>query len=287
MMDILIGNVTLDNLLIFILTFILTLVGGNASNVLMRRLLDERLSLRYSKSISKVTEYAIYAAGFSAGIYYVLGLDFKAFIASLGIMGIAVAFASQQIIQNIIAGILIALNRPIQLDDWIEIGGGTGISNIKDITLTRTVLRDRSGRLYYIPNSVLISSIIINYTKSGFVEVPVSLKVSHASDIEKIKNIIKDVANENPSILPNVHNNEKDIIDKIITLPSIKMLFKEKPDLAMFYPRILISDFSEPDVTLSIRLWIREINRKDDIISEFLEELLKKFKEEKIVSSPN
>ncbi len=287
MMDILIGNVTLDNLLIFILTFILTLVGGNASYVLMRRLLDERLSLRYSKSISKVTEYAIYAAGFSAGIYYVLGLDFKAFVASLGIMGIAVAFASQQIIQNIIAGILIALNRPIQLDDWVEIGSETGISNIKDITLTRTVLRDRSGRLYYIPNSVLISSIIINYTKSGFVEVPVSLKVPHASDIENIKNIIKDVANENPSILPNVDNNEKDIITKIIDLPSIKVLFKEKPDLAMFYPRILISNFSEPDVTLSIRLWIREINRKDDIISEFLEELLKKFKEEKIVSSPN
>jgi small conductance mechanosensitive channel len=201
----------------------------------------------------------VYTAGFFVGIYYVLGLDFKAFVASLGIMGIAVAFASQQIIQNIIAGILIAVNRPIQLDDWVEIGGGTGISNIKDITLTRTVLRDRSGRLYYIPNSVLISSIIINYTKSGFVEVPVSLKVSHASDIEKIKNIIKDVANENPSILPNVHNNEKDIITKIIDLPSIKMLFKEKPDLGMFDPKIFISDFSE-----------------------FLEELLKKFKEEKI-----
>lgn len=258
-MDILIGNVSLDNFLIFIFIFILTLVAGNASYALIRRLLDGRLPLRNSKLIAKVMEYLVYIAGFSAGFLYVLGLEFKAFVASLGIMGIAVAFASQQIIQNIIAGILIAVNRPIQLDDWVEIGGGTGISNIKDITLTRTVLRDRSGRLYYIPNYVLISSIIINYTKSGFVEVPVSLKVSHASDLEKIKNIIKDVANENPSILPNVHNNEKDIITKIIDLPSIKMLFKEKPDLGMFDPKIFISDFSE-----------------------FLEELLKKFKEEKI-----
>jgi small conductance mechanosensitive channel len=282
MMDILIGNVSLDNFLIFIFTFILTLVAGNVSYTLMRRLLDGRLSLRNSKLIAKVMEYAVYSAGLTAGVYYVLGLEFKAFVASLGIIGIAVAFASQQIIQNIIAGILIAVNRPIQLDDWVEISGGTGISNIKDITLTRTVLRDRSGRLYYIPNSVLISSIIINYTKSGFVEVPVSLKVPHPSDIEKIKNIIKDVANENPRILPNVHDNEKDIITRIIDLPSMKMLFKEKPDLSMFDPRIFISDLSESGVTLSIRLWIREINRKDEIISEFLEELLKKFKEEKI-----
>jgi len=144
------------------------------------------------------------------------------------------------------------------------------------------VLRDRGGRLYYIPNSVLIGSIIINYTKSGFVEVPVSLKVPHPSDIEKIKNIIKDVANENPSILPNVHDNEKDIITRIIDLPSMKMLFKEKPDLSMFDPKIFISDLSESGVTLSIRLWIREVNRKDEIISEFLMELLTKFKEEKI-----
>jgi small conductance mechanosensitive channel len=282
MMDILIGNVSLDNFLIFILTFILTLVVGNVSYALMRRMLDDKLPLRYSKLIAKVTEYAVYAAGFSIGVYYVLRLDLKAFVASLGIIGIALAFASQQIIQNILAGILIAVNRPVQLDDWVEIGGGTGISNIKDITMTRTVLRDRSGRLFYIPNSVLISSIIINYTKSGFIELPISLKVSHVPDIEKIKNIIKDVANENPSILPNVHNNEIDIITKIIDLPSIKMLFKEKHDMSMFNPRIFISDLSESGIMLSIRIWIREINRKDEIISEFLEILLKKFGEEKI-----
>jgi len=139
MMDILIGNVSLDNFLIFILTFILTVVGGNISYALMRRSLDNRLPLRYSKLIAKVTEYAVYAAGFSAGVYYVLGLDFKAFVASLGIIGIAVAFASQQIIQNIIAGILIAVNRPIQLDDWVEIGGGTGISNLKIGTFSNYV----------------------------------------------------------------------------------------------------------------------------------------------------
>ncbi len=149
------------------------------------------------------------------------------------------------------------------------------------------MLRDISGRLYYIPNSVLISSTIINYTRSGFVEVPVSLKAPYGSDIEKIRKIIKNIANENPGILPHVPKKEKDILTKIIDMPSIKMLFKEKPDMRMFEPHVLISDVSDSGVTLSIRLWIREIYKKDKIISEFLDELLKRFKEEKIYINPN
>ena len=193
MFDILIGNVNIENFLIFIFIFFITAVAGNASYAMIRKLLDDRLSHRNSKIISKAIEYIIFIAGLSYGFYFILGLELKAFAASLGIIGIAVAFASQQIIQNLMAGLLIAVSRPVQLDDWIEMSG-TGISNVKDITLIRTVLRDSSGRLYYIPNSVLISSTIINYTRSGFVEIPVSLKVPHGSDIEKIRKVIKSIA---------------------------------------------------------------------------------------------
>ncbi len=277
----LIGNVPLENLLIFIFIFILTMVGGNLAYSLVRKLLDGRLSLRNSKLIARTTEYIVFIMGFSYGLYYVLGNELKAFVASLGIIGIAVAFASQQVIQNVIAGILIAVTRPIQLDDWVEIGG-SGISNIKDITMTRTTLRDRSGRLYYIPNSVVITSIVINYTKSGFVAIPVTITIPYTSDIEKVERIIKEAARDNPRILPRVPREEKDIITKIIELPNIKMLFKEKLNLGMFEPRVLISDISDSKLTLSIRLWIREIEKRDEIISEFLEELLKKFKDEKI-----
>ncbi len=281
MVDILIGNVPLETLLIFIFTFILTIAGGNLSYNLIRKILDTRLSLRNSKLIARAVEYAVFIIGFSYGLYYVLGLELKAFIASLGIIGIAVAFASQQIIQNVIAGILIAVSRPVQLDDWIEIGG-SGISNIKDITLTRTILRDKDGRLYYIPNSVVIASIVINYTKSGFVAIPVTLTIPYASDIEKVERIVKEVAHDNPRILPRVPRDEKDIVTKIIELPNFKILFKDRPNLNIFEPKVLISDISDSKITLSIRLWVREIEKKDEIISKFLEELLKKFKDEKI-----
>ncbi|MCZ7393980.1 MAG: mechanosensitive ion channel [Candidatus Methanoperedens sp.] len=278
---ILIGNVTLENFLIFIFIFLLTVVVGNISYALVRRLLDDKLSLRNSKVIARVIEYTFYTLGFYYGVRYVLNLDLNAFIASLGIFSIALAFGSQQIIQNFIAGLLISVGRPIELEDWVEIGD-TGICNIKDIKLTRTVLRNKNGKLFYVPNSVLISTIIINYTKSGFVEIPVPLTIPYTCDFEKVKNIVKEVAYGHAKILPNVSRVEKDIISKLFELSNIRILFKDKLDLSMFEPRVLISDISDSKITLSIRIWIREIDKNDEIVSEFLEKLLEKFKEEKI-----
>lgn len=278
---ILIGNVTLENFLIFIFIFLLTVVAGNISYSLVRRLLDDKLSLGNSKLIAKIAEYTFYILGLYYGVRYVLDLDLSAFVASLGIFSIALAFGSQQIIQNFIAGLLISVVRPVQLDDWVEIGD-TGISNIKDIRLTRTVLRNKNGKLFYVPNSVLISTIIINYTKSGFVEIPVPLTIPYSCDFEKVKKIVKEVAHAHAKILPNVSRVEKDIISKLFELSNIKILFKDKFDMSMFEPRVLISDISDSKTTLSVRIWIREIDKKDEIVSEFLESLLAKFKEEKI-----
>lgn len=278
---ILIGNVTLENFLIFIFISFLTVVVGNISYALMRRLFDDKLSLRDSKLIARVIEYTLYALGFYYGLLYLLNLELNALIASLGIFSIAIAFGSQQIIQNFIAGLLISVGRPIQLDDWVGIGD-TGISNIKDIGLTRTVLRNKDGKLFYVPNSLLISNIIINYTKSGFVEIPVTLTIPYSSDFEKVKNIVKEVARAHAKILPNVSRVEKKYISKLFELSSIRILFKDKMDMSMFEPRVLISDISDSKTTLSVRIWIREIDKKDEIISEFLEKLLGKFKEENI-----
>ena len=279
--NIFIGNVTLENFLIFIFIFLLTVIVANISYALMRRLLDDKLSLRNSKLIARIIEYTFYTLGFYYGVLYVLKMDLSALIASLGIFSIALAFGSQQIIQNFIAGVLISILRPIQLDDWVEISD-TGISNIKEIKLTRTVLRNKNGKLFYVPNSVLVSTIIINYTKSGFIEIPVPLTIPYSCDFEKVKNIVKEVAHGHTKILPNVSRVEKDIISKLFELSNIKILFKNKLDMSMFEPRVLISDISDSKTTLSIRIWIREIDKKDEIISEFLEKLLENFKEEKM-----
>ena len=62
----------------------------------------------------------------------------------MGLVGVAIAFASQQIISNLLSGLLISFTRPIQLEDWVEVGlaPSTGVCRVKDINLMATVLRD-------------------------------------------------------------------------------------------------------------------------------------------------
>jgi len=279
-----IGKVPLEAFLLFLFTFLLTLIVGNVAYVLMRWLLDDKLSRRNSKLLARVTQYAVIVSGIYLGIHQVLGEDLTAFAASLGVFSIALAFSSQQIIQNLIAGFLIIIERPIQLEDWIEVGGApeTGVCKVKDITLTTTVLRHTNGRLIYLPNSVLLSSRLINYTKSGVVEIPVPLTIPYGSDLEKIKGIVLDVVNENAWILPNVPLEEKSMMKQLLEMPRFKRLFEHEVEVTLFEPRVLIADIAGSKITLSIRIWIREINRKDEIVSDFLASLSKRLKEENI-----
>lgn len=280
----LIGSVTLVDLLVFLFVFIATLSLGSTVYILSRRFLDCRLPESNSKPLSRLLEYSIIVAGLYYGLYHVLGLDITAFAASLGILTVAIAFSSQQIIQNVMAGIIIAIDRPIQIGDWVEVGGIplTGMNRVRDIKLMKTVMRDRDARLIYIPNSLLITSKIINYSRAGFLEVPVQMKVPYTSNYEKIKDIILETANENKRILPLVTREEKSNVVMTLKLPHIQKLFDSAPDMKRFRPRVLISEVSDSQIILSARIWIREVEKRDEIVSEFLDSLLNRFRKEKI-----
>ncbi|MGD0057379.1 MAG: mechanosensitive ion channel family protein [Methanomassiliicoccales archaeon] len=249
-----------------------------------RRFLDSRLPKRNSKLAARMAEYIILGIGIFVGIYQVLNLALEAFAATLGILGIGAAFASQQIAQNLMAGIMIGLERRIQLEDWIDIGGtpDTKPARVKDITLTKSILLDPSGKLVIVPNSTIIGSKVINYTKAGFFEVPLPLTLPLNADIDKAKRIILDVADKHEKILPNLPPEEKKAAVRAIQLPQFKRLFENSISLESFCPRVLITDISNAKVTLSIRIWIREVSKKDDIVSDFLGVLFKRLREEKI-----
>ena len=276
---ILIGNVSLGNFLVFIFIFIVTIAAGNAVYGSLRRFLDTKISKRSSKAAARALQYAVFALGLYHGVYNVLGLDLTALVASLGIIGIAIAFSSQQVIQNIIAGILIAVERPIQLEDWVEIGA-SGVSRVSDIKLMHTALRDINGRLLHIPNSAVLNSNIVNYTASGFVGINVQLKMPLGSDLEKAKKAILDAANANQKILPNVSKEEKNTIAKLFKLPQNSVFWK-KSDLGRYTPQVTLSALESGDMTLTARVWIAEIDKKEQIVGEFLEAARKKMLEEK------
>lgn len=268
-------------ILVSVFLLVLSIVAGNFLRIIVRRLLEKRTTVRNAKIAARVSEYLVFSLGLYV-IYSVIGLDLQAYAASLGILSIAIAFSSQQIIQNLVAGIIISIERPIELEDWVDIGAGinqTGVSRVRDINLMRTVLRDREGRLIYLPNSLLMTSRIFNYTKSGFIEVPINVRVALSADREKISRILLETAKEDPEVLPEVASKSKSEVAKLLRLPSIQRLFENRVDMSIFEPKILVSDVSDMGATLSLRVWIKDANRRDDISSRLLSSFLSKLKE--------
>ena len=103
-----------------------------------------------------------------AGALVVLGIFgqtalLASFITSLGIFGLLIAFALQDITKNFAAGVLLLIQRPFGLDDRIKIGVNEGI--VTDVSLRATMLRTAEGHEVLIPNADVFSGTIINLTR--------------------------------------------------------------------------------------------------------------------------
>jgi small conductance mechanosensitive channel len=272
---IIIGNVTIESFIIFTLATIVVIFLSYLCYKAVYIAL-ERLS---GRSVARWTaRFAGYII-FGIGLYYIdlaiLGFDISATFASLGILSIALAFASQQIISNLLAGLLIAINRTIALDDWIELGNEpeTGIAQVRDMTFTRTIIKDRDGRVFFLPNATLLSSKIVNYSQSGYIEIPVNITLPPGIPFAQARDTIITVLTIHPKILPHIktENNAK--------IPGLSMISR-RHELSLqeifpehFLPRVLLTGITPLGNTISIRFWIDDIVHREDIVSDVLFEI--------------
>ncbi len=107
----------------------------------------------------------VYMVGFGIAIYSLPQLRTLAtsLLAGASILAVAVGFAAQAALGNIISGVFIILFRPFRVTDRLKIRELSGI--VEDITLRHTVLRDMENKRIIIPNTVISNEIIVNYDK--------------------------------------------------------------------------------------------------------------------------
>jgi small conductance mechanosensitive channel len=269
-------GIDLYDLIFFIIVLLFTGIMARLSYVLVRRFLDLRLGKRKSKALANLLEYVVLSVGLGYGILSVLNLDMAALAASLGLLGIAVAFSSQQIIQNFAAGILVTIERRVQMEDWVEITGDptNQPARVVDVTLTRTILRDVRGRIIIVPNALMVTSRVVNYTKSGFVMVNIPFPIPLNADRKLVEGVIEQVLEAHQKVLPNVHGEEWTALQTALKIPQLKRLLNNQVNLEQFRPEILIQEITTLRTTLSIRIWMREVQYRDQVVSEILAEVL-------------
>ncbi len=188
----------LQSIAVFLIITVATIVIAILLSNLVRKFLDSRsVGMGTSIMASKALRYIIIAVGLYYGLSVVLRLDFTALIASLGIITLIIAFSTQQVLQNFIAGVIISLEKPMELEDIVEILPDTGICKVKAINIMNSVFRKEDGKLLYIPNLTLLNSKIINYYyPSPEMAVLVQVGVHYGSDLEKVERVTIEVARD-------------------------------------------------------------------------------------------
>ena len=156
----------------------------------------------------------------------VVGIKATSFIALLGAMGLAIGMALQGTLQNFAGGVIILLMKPFKVGDYIECGEYKGY--IQEIRIFHTMMRPFNGRTIVIPNSELSNKSLINHTKEEIIRLDVVASVAYGSDLDKVKEVLRDVINDEPLIL----NEPKE-------------------------PIVAVSSLSNSSVDLSMWMWVR------------------------------
>ncbi len=121
-----------------------------------------------------------------------LGVNVSAIIASLGIGGLAVAWASKDILANFFASILLLIDNSFSQGDWIVCNGVNGI--VVEIGLRRTTIRTFDNALLFVPNSILASDPIRNWTRRKIGRrIKMSIGVTYDSPKDKLEKCVKEI----------------------------------------------------------------------------------------------
>lgn len=160
--------------------------------------ITKRLSAQQGMISGKIVKYvAILVVVFS--LLKEFGFELTHIFAAAGIAGIAIGFASQTSISNVISGLFLIAERPFVVDDVISVGGTTG--QVLSIDILSIKLRTFDNRFVRIPNESIIKSEVINITHFPIRRVEVRLGVAYKEDVVRVKNVLQDLANKNPLCL--------------------------------------------------------------------------------------
>jgi MscS family membrane protein len=122
-------------------------------------------------------------------------IDITPLLAGAGIGALALALAAQEILSNFLGGAIIAVDKPFRIGDRVKID--TFFGDIMSIGLRSTRIKTLDNQIVTVPNSTVTSSVVINYAMPDLtMKVRIPFSVAYGSDMEKVKEILLDVARE-------------------------------------------------------------------------------------------
>ena len=167
----------------------------DAGHGLIMQLL-KRSSLHIDETLAEMISALAHMVCVMFGIVLVANewnYDITAFVASLGIGAMAIAFAAKDSLANIFGSLVIITERPFVIGDWISANNVEGI--VESITFRSTCIRTFYQELVYVPNNLLSNTPIINYTQRQKYRIQFMLGLTYSTTREQMQEVCQQIRN--------------------------------------------------------------------------------------------
>ncbi|MEQ1578666.1 MAG: DUF3772 domain-containing protein [Hyphomicrobium sp.] len=184
------------------------------------------------------------------------GLDITNFAIVAGALSVGIGFGLQSIVSNFVSGLILLVERPIKVGDWVSVKGQEGYVRRIAVRSTEIETSDRASLI--VPNSDLITSTVTNWThRNALGRVVIKVGVPYDSDPDRIRAVMQKVAQE-------------------------CQLIMQHPA-----PTVAFDDFGADALQFSLRAVIPDVSRAGAVQTDLRTRILKAFRTEGIDMSPN
>jgi small-conductance mechanosensitive channel len=166
----------------------------------------------------------------------------------IGALGVGIGFGLQNIVNNLVSGVILAFERPINIGDQIEVGGRLG--RVMEIGIRSSKLATFEGAEVVIPNGDLLNQHLVNWTlSSNNRRVEVLVGVRYGADLKMVKQLLENIVKERAGVMP---------------IPA---------------PLVLVNQFADSSIEFRLLFWTDDIGNWVNLKSEVLEEIDVVFKQ--------
>jgi small conductance mechanosensitive channel len=168
-----------------------------------------------------------------------LGIPIVAMLTGVSIIGLAVGFAAQETLANFIAGIVIFLDKPFKVGDWVEIDNTFG--QVKRVTFRSTRVLTLDGEVHVFPNTRVLNNKLSNHSTNPINRVNVAIGVAYKESIDRARETL------------------------LALTKNDKRLVQEPP------PEVVVNELADSSVNLLLRFWIADESIERRIGYEYTE----------------
>jgi MscS family membrane protein len=241
--------------------FLLTLFGTWVAASLVKRIIREYGYELAARTKGEMDDRLVALADMS-GTYIIwmlglmialsgVGVEIGPVIATMGIAGLALALAAQNLLSNVFGGMTITIDQLYKVGDRIEFGGVYG--DVYEIKPRYTKIKTLDNMIITIPNSKVINDNIVNYAAPDpTVRVKIPVSVAYGTDPEKVDKILLEIVDNTP---------------KVLKMPK---------------PLVRFTQYAESSQNFELLVWIDHYDERHRVLDSIFRDMFKRFKEEGI-----